>query len=135
MADNLTHPHHASFGQCNNIPNTSSIHILEVGGSSQLGLEQNCEISYEHILAIPPITCKFTKDIRLILGVHNLPYFPKKNVTTPTRIVVSTVEDLFLTTLEELVETAGSAEKLEKSTYFNEGDVVNIVLLDDIVHS
>lgn len=134
MADNSTHPHHTSSRQGNNIPNTYPTYILEVGGSSQLDAEQTCKVSYENSGAIRPVTYLFAKDIRLIPGEHNLPYFLKKKETTPTRIVVSTVEYLVFSTPEELAEFIDNIERPEQPPSYNEGDEGKIVLLDDTFH-
>lgn len=134
MADNSTNLHRNSSGQGNNIPNTSPTHIPEVHRSSQPDHGKTCEISYEHIRAIHPTTCCFEKAIGLILGVQNLCYFLKKNATIPTGIVVSIVEDLVLTTLEELSETTENAEKPEQPPSFNDGDRDDVLLSNDTFH-
>lgn len=132
MADNLPHPNPTSFDQGNNIPNTSPAYMPKVGESSQLKLAQNCEIYYDQILVIFPITCKFEKSIGLITGVHNIPYFLKKNPTTPNGIMVYTIEYLVLGTLEELAEFVENKEKLEQSPSYNGGDRDNVVISKDI---
>lgn len=113
MADKLTHPNPTSFDQGNNIPCTSPTHIPKFGDSSQPSLGQPYKISCDQIWAIFPIPCKFVRAIGLIPKLHNLLHFPKKNLTTPIGIVVSTVEDLVLATLEELEKTVEITEKPE----------------------
>lgn len=63
----------------------------------------------------------------MILGVINLPYSLKNNNTNSTRIVVSTLDDVVLVTLEELVD---SVEKQEEPPLFHGGDEENILLSD-----
>jgi len=110
MVDNSTHPHHTSSEHGNNIPNTSLTHIPKIDGSSQLSPKLTCEVTYENIQAIRPITHWFSKAIGLIPGAQNLPHFMNRQETTPTDIVVSTMEYLAFSTLEELEESADDME-------------------------
>lgn len=102
-----------SFDQGINIHCTSPTCYFQVGNSSQPRLE--CEISYDQLPAIRPITHQFTKVVGLIPGVIILPYSPNKNKTTSIGIVVSSVEEVVLATLEEL---ADSMEREEEPGYF-----------------
>lgn len=111
MNDNPTNPNLTSFGQGSNIPNNSPVHIPEVGNSSQLGTAQPCELTYDQLRAICPITQNFARAIGLILEIETLSYFPKRNQTTPMGIMVSIVEELVLATLEELADFEENTEK------------------------
>lgn len=123
MADRPTDPIIPSFGQGKNVHSTFPTRAFEVGDSSQLRPKR--EISYTQIQVIHPITRQFTKVGRLIDRVISLPYSPKKNKTTSTWIVVSSVEYMVLSTLEEL---ANSMEKEEEPPLFNGGNRGNILL-------
>jgi len=103
MADKPTDPIIISYGQGSNDRYTSPIHAFEVGDSSQPRPE--CEIPYDQLRVVHPITRQFTKSIRLIPGVISLPYSRKKNKTTSIGIVVSTLEEAVLCTLEELADS------------------------------
>lgn len=58
----------------------------------------------------------------------------KKKETIRTGIVVSTVEYLAFTTLQELVESVDNTKIPKKPPSYNEGDEDNVVLSDDTFH-
>lgn len=123
MVDNATGPIIPSFGQVNSDHSTSPTHDFEFGDSSQPRPE--CEIPYDQLRVILPITRQFTKVVGLILGATSIPYSLKKNKTTSMRIVVSTLEDMVLETLEEFTD---SMENQEGPPLFYDGDRDNIPL-------
>ena len=102
MVDCPTDSTHPSSGQGNNTYSLSPMRNSEVGHFSPP--RPKLEIPYQHVWFVYPITCKFTKVIGLIPRVYTLSYSQRKQKTTPTRVVVSSVEEAIFATLEELVE-------------------------------
>ena len=86
MANNFVYPNHYSSRKGSNILSTVPTMILEVRGSPYLGHEPACEVTYEHIWGIQPITCWYVQAIRLIPGVQNILHFWKKKEMTSTVI-------------------------------------------------
>jgi len=84
------------------------MHDFEVGYFSPPWIEH--EIPYHHLRSIFPITCQFLRLFRLISGIQHLPCASRKLKTTPTRVVVSLVEEAVLATLEGLAEAIEDEE-------------------------
>ena len=74
---------------------------------------------YTQIQTIHPITRQFAKVVGLIPGVISLPYSPKKNKTTSIWIVVSSVEYMVLSSLEE---STNFVEKEEDPPLYHSGE-------------
>ena len=117
-------PMYPSSGQGSNTNSLSSTRNSEVGYSSPPRPKQ--EISYHHIRSVRPITRQFAKAVGLIPGVHNLPSSQRKQKTIPTRVVVSSVEEVILATLEELAEVV---ENEEEPLVFLQGEEIKNTLL------
>lgn len=111
MVDNPIDLNISFYSEGKNIHCTSPTRISKVCDSSQPKPEWTCEIPYIQIQAICPIACQFAKFVGLISGVLSLPYSLKKNKTTPTGIVISTLEYFFLSTLQELVDSVENAKE------------------------
>lgn len=80
--------------------------ILEVGGSSQPILKFSYKVTYEKLQELWPITRLFAKAIGLLPVSHNLLHHSKKKETTHISVLVTSLEDLVFSTLEELVKSS-----------------------------
>jgi len=98
------------------VGSTSSTFLVLEGGQLVLygyfsPLRTEHEIPYHHLCSIRPITHQFAKVVRLILGIQHLPYASRKPKSTPTRVIVSSMEEVVLTTLEGLEESIEDREE------------------------
>lgn len=73
------------------------------------------EIPYHQLCFVHPISSQFKKAVELIPGIQHLPYASRKPKATPTAVVVSSVEEAFLATLEGLAE---AIEDIEETLVF-----------------
>lgn len=117
-------PTHQSFGQGSNLHSLSPMRDFAVGHFSPPKTKQ--EIPYQHLRSVHPITCKFTKFVGLIPRIQHLPYTSRKPKTTPTRVVVSSLEEVVLATLEGL---AKAIEDGEEPSFFWQGERDTLVVL------
>lgn len=104
----LTHTHQSS-GKVTNLHSLSPTHDSEIGYSSPPRCEH--EILYQHLHSICIITHHFAKAIRLIPGIKDLPYASRNPNTITTGIVVSSMEEVVLATLEGLEEAVENREE------------------------
>ena len=125
MVDIPTDPIIPYSGEGSNVHSTSSTCYSKFVNSSQPKPE--CEIPYDQLQMIHPITRQFAKIVRLNLGVISLPYSPKKNKTNSTWIVALTLEEAVLSTFEDF---ADFLENQEEPPLFHSGDGDNIPLLN-----
>jgi len=102
-------PTNKSSGQGSNFHSPSPTHDSVVGYSSPPRIKH--EISYQHLRPICPITHQFAKAVKLILGIQHLPYASRKPKITLTWVVVSSVEEVVLSTLEGLLEVVEDKEE------------------------
>ena len=113
---------HQPSGQGNNLHPLS--HDSAGGYSSPPRIEH--EISNQNLRSICPITRQFAKVVRRIPRVQYLPHTSKKTNTTPTGVVVSSVEEAVLATLEGLEEAIEDGE--EPPIFYEDGHCTLVVL-------
>ena len=113
---------HKSFGQGSNSHSLS--HDSVVGYSSPPIIKH--EISYQYLCSFRPITRQFAKADRLIADIQHVPYASKKSKATPTRVVVSLVEEAILATLKGRAE---AIEDGEEPLVFRQGEQGTLVIL------
>jgi len=80
-----------------------------VGSSSPPRTEH--EILYHHLHSVHRITLQFAKIVGLIPGIQPLRYASRKPKATPTGVVVSSIEEAVLATLECLEEAIEDGEE------------------------
>lgn len=124
MAESPLTPAHQSFGQGSNSHSLSPTRNFEIGYSSPPRREH--EIFYQHLYFVYHITRQFAKEFRLIPGIQDLPYASKKPNTTPIVVVVSSVVEAVLATLEVL---AKAIENREEPPVFQQGEQDTLVIL------
>ena len=95
--------------QGSNSHSLSPTHDSTFGYSSLPKIEH--EILYHQLHSIRPITRQLVKEFGLILGIQHLPYTSRKPKFTPTGVVVSSVEEAILTTIEALTEAIKYGEE------------------------
>ena len=115
---------HQPSGQGNNSYSLSPTRDSVASYSSLPRIEH--EIPYQHIRYIHPITHHFVKAVRLIPSIQHLPYASRKPKATPTGVVVSSVEEAVLATLEGL---AKAIEEGEEPLVFWQGEQDTLVIL------
>lgn len=93
---------HQPSSQGSNSHSLSPTRDSAVGYSSPPNIEH--EIPYQHLLSVCPITHQFAKAVGLIPGIQHLPYASRKPKATPTEVVVSSMEEVVLSTVEGLAE-------------------------------
>lgn len=129
MADSSPNPNNSSFVQSSNAPSSIPTHTLEVGGSSHPGpkQEQDFEVTYNQLQKLQPTTHQFSRALGLLLISSSLPRNPRKKETTCIGVLVSSMEDLVISTLEELADSLeeivqqGELPPIEEGLEGNEG--------------
>lgn len=111
-------PTHQSYGQDSNSHSLSPTHNSKFGYSSPPNREH--KISYQHLCSIHPITRQFEKEVAPILGIQDLPYASRKLETTPTGVVVLSVEETVLSIVERMEKLLRMERYLQSSNRANE---------------
>ena len=99
-------------------------HDSAIGYSSPPKIEH--EISYQHLRCVHPVAHQFAKAVALIPGVQHLPHTSRKPKATPIGVVVSSVEEAVLATLEGLEEAIEDRE--EPPIFLKEKQVTLVIL-------
>lgn len=104
MVDNSPHFNKQTYVQGSNIPISTPIHTPEREENSHPSLGQVFEVTYYHIQRTQPITLQFVRPLNLLLVVVIPPHKLVRKETTPSGLLVSSVDYLVITTLEDLVD-------------------------------
>ena len=124
MAERPRTINHQPFAQGSESHSLSPTNDSSIGYFSPPKTEH--KIPYHHLHSVYPITRQFLKAVRLIPGIHHVPYASRKPKATPTGVVVSLVEEVVLATLEGM---AKAIEDEEETSVFQQGELDILVIL------
>lgn len=129
MVENSSHPNKQASAQGSNVPISTLTHTLEKEEIVQYSPRKTFEVTYDQLRTIQPITHHFSRALGLLHVANILPHKPVEKETTPSDVLISSMEDLVITTLEELVEPTknqGELQPVEENPE-NEGEDFSFV--------